>query len=181
MEWLGFINVCCDVVESSTGRGKMTKTCSVAGCKTNYKKRENGVTTISNPGTVIGFPDEAKPPDLLQEWIRFCNQKSLQITKNNGICTKHFDDEFVKDGVRKTLRWELRPIPTKYCPNIEMPPSLLPTTSTHRKPPTDRSQPDQLNDFKKDDSVKTLADITDSVCPPGYKREEHDGATILYK
>ena len=160
----------------------MTKTCAVAGCKTNYKKRENGATTITNPGTVIGFPNESNP-NLLREWIRFCNQKkSLQITSTIGICTKHFNDKFVKVGERKTLRWELHPIPTKYCPDIEMPPSIMPTTSTHRKPPTDRSQPDQLNSFLEDDLIKSLTDIRDSVCPPGYKLEVHDEkAAILYK
>ena len=106
----------------------MTKTCAVAGCKTNYKKQENGVKIISNPGTVIGFPDESKPSTLLPEWIRFCNQKSIHITEHVGICTKHFDDKFVKEGKRKTLRWELHPIPTKYCPDIEVPPSLMPTS-----------------------------------------------------
>ena len=160
----------------------MTKTCAVAGCKTNCKKQENGVKIISNPGTVIGFPDESKPSTLLPEWIRFCNQKSIHITEHVGICTKHFDDKFVKEGKRKTLRWELHPIPTKYCPDIEVPPSLMPTTPTHRKLPTDRSQPDQLNAFRKEDLVQSLADVTDSLCPPGYKLEVHDGkAAILYK
>ena len=63
-----------------------------------------------------------------------------------------------------------------------VPPSLLPTTPTTRKPPTDRSQPDQFNDFQKNDLIKSLSDITDSVCPTGYKLEVHDGkAAIMYK
>ena len=160
----------------------MTKTCAVAGCKTNYKKQENGVKTISNPGTVIGFPDQSKSSNLLPVWIRFCNQKDLHITEHVGICIKHFDDKFVKEGKRKTLRWELNPIPTKYSPDIEVAPSLIPTTPTYRKPPTDRSEPDQLKEFQKGDTIQSLGDVTDSVCPAGYKMEMHDGkAAILYK
>ena len=78
--------------------GKMTKTCSVAGCKTNYKKRVDGVNIVTHPGTVISFPDEVKNPDLRRQWVRFCNQKSFHITNNSGICTKHFDDKFIKEG-----------------------------------------------------------------------------------
>ena len=63
-----------------------------------------------------------------------------------------------------------------------MAPSLIPTTPTHRKPPTDRSQPDQINEFRMDDSIKNFSDINESLCPPGYKLEVHDGkAAILYK
>ena len=36
--------------------------------------------------------------------------------------------------------------------------------------------------FTKNDAIKTIDDITDAVCPPGYKLEVHEGkAVILYK
>jgi hypothetical protein len=162
----------------------MTKTCSVAGCKTNYQKKENGKTIITNPGTVFVFPDEEKKPELRRKWVRFCNQKyAFKITVNCGICENHFDQRFVKHGERKRLVWgQEDPMPTVYAANINIPPSVLPTTPTTRRPPTDRSQPDQLNDFRRDDMIKSLSDITDSVCPTGYKLEVHDGkAAILYK
>ena len=157
----------------------MTKTCSVAGCKTNHQKKENGITIITNPGTVISFPDELKKLDLRHEWVRFCNQKSMRITSNSGICTKHFDAVFVKEGFRKTLKWDLNPIPTNYRPDVDMPPSLFPTPKTYRKPPSDRSSPDELNDFKKNDAINTIDDITDAVCPPGYKLEVHEGKAAI--
>ena len=160
--------------------GKMTKTCSVAGCKTNYKKRVDGVKIVAHPGTVISFPDEVKNPDLRRQWVRFCNQKSFHITNNSGICTKHFDAKFIKEGERKTLKWELDPVSNNYCADIDLPPSSLPTPSTSRKPPTDRSSPDQINDFLKNDEIKTLADLTDALCPPGYKLEVHEGKAAIY-
>ena len=70
-------------------------------------------------------------------------------------------------------------MPSVYGANI--PPSLLPATPTTRSPPTNRYQPDQLNDFRQNDVLKSLADITDAVCPTGYKREVHEKAVILYK
>ena len=161
----------------------MTKTCSVAGCKTNYRKTVGGEVVISNPGTVFAFPNELKKPELHRQWVRFCNQKTVfKITVNSGVCDKHFDSKFIKDGQRKRLIWEQDPVPTNYAADIDIPPSVLPTPQTTRKPPTDRSQPDQLGDFRKDDMIKSLADITNSICPPGYKLEVHDGkAAILYK
>ena len=100
-----------------------------------------------------------------------------------GICEKHFHKRFIKYGERKTLIWgQEDPLPTIFSVEKDLPPSLLPTTPTTRKPPTDRSEPDQLNDFQKSDLLKSLSDITDSVCPTGYKLEVHDGkAAIFYK
>ena len=43
--------------------------------------------------------------------------------KNSGICSKHFEEHFLKVGKRTTLRWELNPIPTIYPDTIL--PSLL--------------------------------------------------------
>ena len=161
----------------------MTKTCSVAGCNTNHKKKINGKSFISNPGTVFIFPDESRKPQLYKKWVRFCNQKTVfKTSMNNGICSKHFDAAFIKTGTRKTLRWDIDPFPSNYC--VDVPPSMIPTPSPPpRKPPTDRSvQTDPLKEFQNDDQIKTLADITTSACPPGYKLELHDGkAAIFYK
>ena len=150
------------------------------GCKTNYKKRVHGINTVTHPGTVISLPDEVIKPDLRRQWMRFCNQKSFHIKHKSGICTKHFDAKFVKEGERKTLKWELDPVPSNYCPDIDLPPSSLPTLWTTRKPPIDRSSPDQLNDFQKNDEIKSLADFTDALCPPGYKLEVHEGKAAIF-
>ena len=73
-------------------------------------------------------------------------------------------------------------MPTIYGTNIDVPPSLLPTTPTSRKSPTDRSKPDELGSFRKCDAIKSLTDITETICPAGYKIETHDDkAVILYK
>ena len=69
---------------------------------------------------------------------------------------------------------------SNYCADIDLPPSSLPTPSTSRKPPTDRSSPDQNNYFLKNDVLKTLSDFTDSLCPPGYKLEVHEGKAAIY-
>ena len=162
----------------------MTKTCSVAGCKTNYRKKVDGVSVVSNPGTVFVFPSKEKNAELHQEWVRFCNQKSaFIITGNSGICEKHFEAKFIKEGVRKTLRWDLDPVPSNYCVDIEVPISLIPTPTSHRKPPTDRSSPDEFPGFRKNDEIKNFADITDALCPDGYKLEMHEEnkKAIFYK
>ena len=162
----------------------MTKTCSVAGCKTNYRKLVDGVYVISNPGTVFVFPNKEAKPALFQQWIRFCNQKTaFSITGNSGICEKHFTSNFIKQGKRKTLRWDIDPVPSNYCADVNVPPSQLPTPISHRKPPTDRTSPDQLNDFRKQDEIKTFEDINEQLCPEGYKLEVHtqNKRAIFYK
>ena len=146
----------------------MTKTCSVAGCKTNYQKKEDGKITITNPGSGAIFPDEEKKSELRRKWVRFCN--------NTVICEHHFDKKFIKHGARKRLFWENEGPRAKRC-EYE-PHSLLPTTQTTRIPPTNQYQPDQLNDFRQNELMKSLADITDAVCPTGYKREVNEKAVI---
>ena len=112
----------------------MTKTCSVAACNTNHKKRINGTPVISHPGTVIKFPNK-KNESLLPAWVKFCNRKhEFTITNNTGICTKHFDEKFINKGTRMTLKWELNPVPTKYAPDIDVPPSMIPTGGYDRWP-----------------------------------------------
>ena len=111
----------------------MTKTCSVAGCNTNHKKKVDGKSVIVNPGTVFNFPNENRQEDLRRTWVQFCNRKdAFVITNNTGICTKHFDQQFIKDGTRKTLKWALNPVPTKFAPDIDVPLSALPTPKTYQ-------------------------------------------------
>ena len=162
----------------------MTKTCSVAGCNTNHKKRVDGKTIILNPGTVFTFPNDNRYAEIRREWVRFCNRKrAFDITNNSGICTKHFEERFVNDGERKTLKWMLNPIPSKYCADIHIPPSVLPTPTSNRKPPTDRSSPDELSSFKEEDDINKFADISTSHCPEGFKLEIHNdnNKAIFYK
>ena len=62
----------------------MTKTCAVAGCNTNHKRREDGKSVIANPATVFKFPGESKE-ELLRSWTRFCNRNDdFKITNNRN-------------------------------------------------------------------------------------------------
>ena len=176
------INRACEDV---TERAVMTKTCSVVGCNTNHKRRVNGKSEISNPGTVFNFPDEKRHEDLRRAWVRFCNRKDkFTISRNSGICTKHFDEKFIKDGSRKTLKWAIGPVPTKFSADVNVPLSVLPTPTSHRKPPTDRSSPDEMPAFRQGEDIKGFSEITDAVCPAGFKLEVHDAGrkrAIFYK
>ena len=168
----------------------MTKTCSVGGCHTNHQKKVNGKSVITNPGTVFCFPDEHRQADLFKAWIRFCNRKDkFVVTNNSGVCAKHFEERLIRYGERNTLVWALNPIPTinaveKDINGKDVPPSVLPTPTSQRKPPTDRSSPDELNAFKREDEIKNFEEISDSICPTGYKLEIHNAPSrkaIFYK
>ena len=134
--------------------------------------------------SLIRVPCSISRPKWIRLWVRFCNRKDeLKITNNSGICEKHFGDGLMKDGCRKTLRWELNPAPTKYSADIDVAPSVLPTPLSQRKPPTDRSSPDELKTFRQEDEIKSFVDISDALCPVGYQLEVHhaDKKAIFYK
>ena len=115
----------------------MVNTCSVVYRKAGYKKRENNEDKIPEKHPVFGFPDSK--PDLKVKWVKFVSRKSWQSTKNSGICAKHFEERFLKKRLPTTLRSDLKPVPTLYC-NIEsIPNSLLPSQTTGRVAPKDRS------------------------------------------
>ena len=158
----------------------MGKVCALVNCRSNYKKQESKVRVLANKETVFHFPDKTKKPDLYRKWIRFVNRESWNPKSSVGICAKHFDPQLIKFGCRKTLKWELNPVPTDYCQDL--PPSVIPTMETTRKPPVDRNiQEDEMHDFKLNDEISNFTDITDDLCPPEYKLERHDRAAIFYK
>ena len=115
----------------------MLNTCLVVYCKTGYKKRENKEDKIPEKHPVFGFPNSK--PDLKDTWVKFLSRKLWLPTKNSGISAKHFEERFLKKGLRTTLRWNLNPVPTLYC-NIEsIPKSLLPSRTTGGVALQDRS------------------------------------------
>ena len=115
----------------------MVNTCSAVYCKTGYKKRENKVDKIPEKHPVFGFPDSK--PDLKAKRVKFVSTKSWLPTENSGIYAKYFEERFLKKRLRTTLRRDLNPVPTIYC-NIEsIPKSLLPSQTTGRVVPKDRS------------------------------------------
>ena len=132
--------------------------------------------------TSLYFPFRKKP-EINRLWIKFVNRKEWQPTKNSGVCSKHFEEKYLKNGVRTTLRWELNPVPSIY-PNLDgvVSKSLLPSMPTRRKSPTRRAFPDQINDFKLQDKIKDFSQIDDSLCPEdGYQLQLHTGKAIFYK
>ena len=157
----------------------MVNTCSVAFCKTGYKKRINKVDEIPENYSVFSFP--TKNPEINRLGIKFVNRKEWQPTKNSGVCSKHFEEKYLKNGVRTTLRWELNPVPSIY-PNLDgVPKSILPSMPTRRKSPTRRTFSDQINEFKLQDEFKDFSQIDDSLCPEdGYQLQLHTGKAIFY-
>ena len=130
------------------------------------KKQESKVRVLANKETVFHFPDKTKKPDLYRKWIRFVNRESWNPKSSVGICAKHFDPQLIKFGYRKTLKWELN-----YCQDL--PHSVIPTMETTRKKTVDRNiQEDKIHHFKLIDEISDLTDITDDLCPPGYKLED---------
>ena len=122
----------------------MPNTCSVVFCKSGNKKRRQEVEHYGKqPCIFLSF----KKPDLLSRWTKFINRKDWMPGKNGGICSKHFEDKFLKPGKRTTLRWDLNPVPSIYPDSGNFPPSLLPSVPPRRKSPT-REFPDQISKFR---------------------------------
>ena len=106
---------------------RMVNTCSVTYCKAGYKRK----VQIAEYHSVFGFPDTK--PSLKEKWIHFVNRKHWTPTKNSGIYAKHFEEEYLKQGLRTTLRWDLNPIPIIYSNTDSIPPSVLPKQKTSKK------------------------------------------------
>ena len=158
----------------------MLNTCSVVYCKTGYKKRENKEDKIPEKHPVFGFPDSK--PDLKAKWVKFVSRMSWLPTKNFGICAKQFEETFLKKGLCATLRWDLNPVPTLHC-NIESTPkSLLPSQTTGRVAPKDRSTlEDEHSKFCKIDRISNFEDLNESLCPTGYQLKKEQNEAISYK
>ena len=72
---------------------------------------------------------------------------------------------------------------TKYSSDTPVPLSVLPTIPSYRKPPADRSSPDEINAFRPANEIKGFVEISDNLCPAGYKLEIHEEnkKAIIYK
>ena len=71
------------------------------------------------------------------------------------------------------MRWDLNPVPTPYC-NIEsIPKSLLPSQTTGRVAPKDRSTlEDETSKFCNIDRISNFEDLNESLCPTGYQSKK---------
>ena len=56
-----------------------------------------------------------------------------------------------------------------------MPSLLLPTSKTTRKPPTDRLiSNDQMDSFRKRDTITSLADLNETSAPDGFQFKKYN-------
>ena len=110
------------------------------------------------------------------------NRRDWAPTRRSGVCSKHFEEKFLKVGKRATLRWELQPVPSIYSGNESIPPSVMPTPKTQRKPPSRvTALTDQLDDFNDHDKISDFSSIGESLCPSGYKLQIDKSRAVFYK
>ena len=101
--------------------------------------------------------------------------------KNGGICSKHFEEKFLKTGKRTTLQWDLNPVPSIYLDSSNFPPSLLPSVLPKRKSPTRTEFSDQISEFKQKDEIKYFSQINERVCAPSYQLTLQKNKAIFYE
>ena len=158
----------------------MVNTYVFAYCETGYKKRQHKINDVPEKFAVFRFP--LKNPKVNRKWIRFVNRRDWAPTRRSGICSKHFEEKFLKVGKRATLRWELQPVPSIYSGNESIPQSVMPTPKTQRKPPSRViALPDQLDDFNDHDKISDFSSIGESLCPSGYKLQIDKNRAVFYK
>ena len=87
--------------------------------------------------------------------------KLWKTDKDSVLCEDHFEQKYIKTGTRKTLNWQLNPIPTiqsKNAPKGRH--SLEPTIDQLRKPPKIRYQQEDEYRVYKD---KWLVEIFEQI------------------
>lgn len=148
----------------------MGKKCSVVGCRSGYSKRKHDDDGDCGRITVFGFPSN---PELKCRWVRFVNRVDCVLTENSGICRLHFEEKYLKRGKRITLPLVNNPVPTIILnKEIISKPSLLPTSTPLRKPPTPRlfTHPllDQTSAFKKVDKITSIEQLNETSSPDDF-------------
>ena len=142
----------------------MVNKCAAPSCRSGYVK--NGTKKI----TTFHFP--LKKIELNKLWIRFVNRQNWSPTKHSVLCEYHFEEKYIIRGGKSNLKWDLNPIPTKHSEQLlKGPKSLIPTASTARKPPKERSSaiPDEINTFQKIDTIANLDDLTETAERAGFQ------------
>ena len=79
--------------------------------------------------------------------------------------------EYLKQGLRTSLRWDLNPVPSIYSTTGSVPSTVLPTPKPCRMLPSVRKPliSDEKQVFDKNDEIKTFSELTDKLCPFGHK------------
>ena len=153
----------------------MPDKCCIVGCESNYSG--------GSKKSVFYFP---KDDDLKRKWVPFVNRKDWIPTKHSVICVDHFEEKYVARHTKKTLlKWNLSPTPSIYPLSISLTASssILPTISSTRKPPRKRASPTQneLDDFKKEELIHSINDLTENHCPDGFIfNKQCDDTVVVY-
>ena len=154
----------------------MPNKCAIFNCKTNYGGGAKDST--------ISFP---RDDNLRQKRFQFVNRKDWKWSKHSVICIYHFEEKYIKRYKKKILLdRKANPIPSIYFINgnnvPHLPPSVLPNIKPLRKAPVIRIQhKDELQDFRKIDSIKCLQDLTASKCPNGFSFQHLGDSVVYYK
>ena len=85
------------------------------------------------------------------------------------------------------LDFNLSPVPTIYQTKnctlpSPLPPSVLPTVSPARKPPTVRNttQEDEIQRFTKEDICSSVNNFTEKHCPVGFTFSKQEYSSVVY-
>lgn len=157
----------------------MVYKCCVVNCRSNYVGEEKT--------TVFSFP---KDEDLRKRWVKFVNRKDWNPTTSSFICIKHFESKYYKkgdNGNRYRLVKSLKPVPTIFDPNINVPSSssaayhLSPVSVPRHSPRKRVYQEDQYQEFVKDDMIKEFGDINETLSPSGYLFNKSNDYVTFYK
>lgn len=157
----------------------MPNHCSVPGCKTNYKNHDQG--------SVFLLP---KNETQRAQWLKFLNVKNGETIKKVYVCFKHFDRKLLlpsKKGVK--LNHGANPVPTLISctqkSGSHPTTAIMETIKCPRNPPKLRIfQEDQLNDFKKTDTINDVNDITEkniSQLGSGFTITRNSDCLIIYR
>ena len=110
------------------------------------------------------------------------NRRDWAPTRRSGVCSKHFEEKFLKVDKRATLRWELQRVPSIYSGNESISPSVMPTPKTQRKPPSRvTALSDQLDDFNDHEKILDFSSIGKNLCPSGCKLQIDKSRAVFYK
>ena len=130
---------------------------------------------------MCGFSFPFNKPDLLEKWVKFVKRPSWKPSKSSVICVKHFQKEYIINGQRKKLKWEMQPVPTLHTAEALKRPSTLPNTTLPRKAPKVRMyQDDELNSYENKDIITCFADLCSRDAPNNYFSHETYDYVIYY-
>lgn len=156
----------------------MVNKCSVPGCFSNHAGHEKEA--------VFELPEDEQQRKL---WLRFINCSDVKELKHVFVCAKHFSDDVIKRNEKRCrLIKQLKPVPTIIPPSqdiINVSEAVLGTIKNPRKPPKVRIfQDDQLTEFKKQDSIRNLDDITEKRVKSlgdGFILEKKEDYVLIYQ